>query len=257
MSDISDQVVIVTGAGNGIGKGIAKCLLENRATVVIATIDREEGQNTVNELNQNRGNAIFIQTDVSSEDSIRNMVQETYERFGKIDTLVNNAGITIFKSIEEATIFDWNRLMDIDLRGPYLCSKWVLPHMKKNGKGSIINISSNHAIATLPNSEMYAAAKGGVNAMTRSLALSLGKFGIRVNAISPGFTNTSHYANWLLDQEDSELAREEVEKLHVLGRICEPEDIGKLVVYLASEDSKMMTGENIILDGGVSARLYN
>lgn len=258
MLRLEDKVAIVTGAGKGIGKGIATSFVEQGAKVVIATIDEDEGKETEQTLNQpSPGNAFFIQTDVASEQSIKNMVQITAEKYGKIDILVNNAGITTFKSIEEATIDDWDELINIDLRGPFLCSKYVIPHMKKQRSGSIINISSNHAVATLPNTEIYAAAKGGVNSMTRSMALSLGKYGIRVNAICPGFTNTPHYQQWLLAEDDPNLADQRVKDLHVTARICEPEDIGKMAVYLASNDSLMMTGENLMLDGGLSIHLYH
>ncbi|KRG17017.1 short-chain dehydrogenase [Lederbergia galactosidilytica] len=248
---------MVTGAGSGIGKGIAKRFMEEGATVVIATDQSEEGINTVKELQKNNGNAVFIQTDVAMETSIQNMVQETISRFGQIDALVNNAGITVFKTLEEATIDDWNNLINIDLRGPFLCSKYVMPYMKKQSKGSIINISSNHAFATLPDSEIYAAAKGGVNAMTKSMALSLGQYGIRVNSICPGFTNTPHYQRWLAEKSDKELIHQEVLQLHPLQKICTPEDIGDMAVYLASAESAMVTGEAIVMDGGLSSRLYH
>ncbi|MBS4219087.1 glucose 1-dehydrogenase [Bacillus sp. FJAT-49711] len=250
------KVTIVTGAGRGIGKGIAECFVKEGSIVIIATREYEEGKIVENELKNMGGTAVFIQTDVSSEESIKNMVNETINQFGKIDTLVNNAGITRFIPIEHATLDDWNELINIDLRGPFLCSKYVLPHMKKNNYGSIVNISSNHAIATLPDSEIYAAAKGGVNAMTKSMALSLGEYGIRVNSICPGFTETPHYYQWLSDKGDKDL-HEEVLQIHATKRICNPIDIGKLAVYLSSEDAFMITGENIVVDGGVSSRLYN
>ncbi|MBS4197749.1 SDR family NAD(P)-dependent oxidoreductase [Lederbergia citri] len=257
MGHLKEKVAIVTGAGRGIGKGIAECFISEGATVIIATVEYEEGSNAEQELREKGGNAAFIQTDVSSEESIKNMIQETINRFGKIDILVNNAGITTFKPIEDTTIDDWDRLINIDLRGPFLCSKYVLPHMKKQKHGSIINISSNHSIATLPNTEIYAAAKGGVNAMTKSMALSLGKNGIRVNSICPGFTDTPHYRNWLLDNKDPSIVHNDVLLLHPLNKICSPKDIGKLAVYLSSEESQMITGQNIVIDGGVTSRLYN
>lgn len=257
MRRLDGQVTIVTGAGRGIGKGIAECFIDQGATVIIATKEYEEGKLTEKELRDQGGNVAFIQTDITSEESIKNMIQETMRMFGKINTLVNNAGITLFKPLEEATISDWDKLINIDLRGPFLCSKYALPHMKKQKQGAIINISSNHAISTLPNSEIYAAAKGGINAMTKSMALSLGEHRIRVNSICPGFTDTPHYNQWLLEKENKDLISKEVKQLHALGRICTPKDIGKLAVYLSSDDSFMMTGENIVIDGGVSARLYN
>ncbi|WP_325167530.1 SDR family NAD(P)-dependent oxidoreductase [Lederbergia citri] len=154
----------------------------------MATIDRDEGIQVKAEINESGGEALFIQTDVQSEESIRMLVAETVKNYQRIDILVNNAGITLFKSLLDATIADWD--LNIDLRGAFLCCKYVVKEMIDNGGGVIVNISSNHAIATIPHSEMYAAAKGGLNTMTRSMALSLGKHNIRVNAICPGFTVT-------------------------------------------------------------------
>ena len=254
---LKDKVAIVTGSGKGIGKGIALEFAKEGASVVIATIDEAEGKETDQEIRSLGGTSLFVQTDVSSEASIRHMVETAVDAFGQLDVLVNNAGVTIFKPLLEATVEDWDRLMNIDLRGVFLCSKYVAPYMIKGGGGSIINISSNHAVATLPDTEMYAAAKAGVNGMTRSMAISLGKSGISVNAICPGFTDTPHYRQWLASHEDAKAVEEEVHWLHAGKRICTPEDIGKLALYLASDESEMITGSEIMIDGGVTARLYN
>ena len=256
MGKLASQVAIVTGSGRGIGRGIAEVFSREGAKVVIATRTVEEGKAVEHNIRQSGGEAFFVQTDVASESSVQQMVEQTTEKYGKIDVLVNNAGITLFKPLLEATVEDWEHVINIDLRGTFLCSKYVLPEMMKQQKGSIINISSNHAVATLPDTEIYAAAKAGVNGMTRSMALSLGKYGIRVNAICPGFTDTPHYQNWLSETGDPDKVEEEVKHFHATSRICKPEDIGKLAVYLASDDSAMMTGEALILDGGLTARLY-
>lgn len=265
---LKDKVAIVTGSGKGIGKGIALAFAKEGASVAVATLVESEGKETEREIRALGGNALFVQTDVSSEESIRRMVDAVVDTYGRLDVLVNNAGITIFKPMLEATVEDWDKLMNIDLRGVFLCSKYAAAYMRKgehshrgravkgNG-GSIINISSNHAVATLPHTEMYAAAKAGVNGMTRSMALSLGKMGIRVNAICPGFTDTPHYRNWLAAQGNVDEVEEEVRWLHAGDRICTPEDIGKLAVYLASDESEMVTGAELMIDGGLSARLYN
>lgn len=251
------KVVIVTGAGRGIGKGIALEFAKEGAAVIVSTLEENEGRETEREIREMGGEAQFIQTDVSTEDSVRKMVEGVIDTHRRIDVLVNNAGITLFKPLLEATLEDWEQVINIDLRGVFLCSKYVAAHMVRQRKGSIINISSNHAVATLPDSEIYAAAKAGVNGMTRSMALSLGKWGIRVNAICPGFTDTPHYRKWLAASGNAAAVEEEVRWLHAGNRICTPEDIGKLALYLASDDAEMITGAEIIIDGGVSARLYH
>lgn len=252
-----DNVVIVTGSGKGIGRGIALEFAKEGATVIVATLDRSEGESVEKEIRALGRQALFVQTDVSSEQSIKLMVDKTVETYGQINTLVNNAGITIFKPMIEATLDDWETLINIDLRGVFLCSKYVVPHMMEQGKGAIINISSNHAKATLPHTEMYAAAKAGVNGMTRSMALSLGKSGIRVNAICPGFTNTPHYQTWLETHGDAAEIERQVHDLHAGHRICTPEDIGKLALYLASDEAEMITGTELFIDGGLTAQLYH
>lgn len=254
---LKGNVAIVTGAGKGIGRGIADVFAREGAAVVIATQGEKSGKEAEQEVMEQGGDAFFVRTDVSLEESVRSMVDEVMKRYGRIDTLVNNAGITLFKPLHEATVDDWERIINVDLRGVFLCSKYVSMEMKKLQKGSIINISSNHAVSTLPDSEIYAAAKSGVNGMTRSMALSLGKYGIRVNALCPGFTNTPHYQSWLHEFDHPEKVDEEVKNLHATGRISNPEDIAKMAVYLASDESEMMTGAELILDGGLSARLYH
>jgi NAD(P)-dependent dehydrogenase (short-subunit alcohol dehydrogenase family) len=254
---LEDKVAVITGSGRGIGKGIALRFAEEGAKVVIATLDKNEGLQVEQDLKSQGIDTLFIQTDVSSEQSISEMVTKTIQHYGVIDILVNNAGITLFKSLLDSTIEDFDQVINIDLRGTFLCSKYVVPYMIKAGKGSIINISSNHSFATLPNTEIYAAAKGGINAMTRSMALSLGPNNIRVNAICPGFTDTPHYRTWLKESENPVGVETEVLNLHAFREICTPKDIGDLAVFIGSEESKKMTGETITLDGGLSSRLYN
>lgn len=250
-------MALITGAGNGIGRGIAQILAKEGATVIIATIVKEEGEQTVSDICKEGGNAYFIQTDVSSEKSIIDMTKKVNEQFGTIHTLVNNAGITVFKSIEEATIEDWNKVINTNLRGMYFVTKHALPLLKQNKKSSIINISSNHSKCTIADSEMYTATKTGINGMTRAMAISLGKYGIRVNAICPGFTNTSHHQQWIREQGAPEEIEKKVLDLHAADRICTPADIGKLALYLASDDSEMMTGSELLIDGGATSYLFH
>jgi NAD(P)-dependent dehydrogenase (short-subunit alcohol dehydrogenase family) len=252
---LKNQVAIVTGAGRGIGRGIAETFAREGAKVIIATLKENEGKETLESIRASSGEAIVVQTDVADEASVKAMVAKTLETYGRIDTLVNNAGITLFKPLFDATLEDWELIIGVDLKGVFLCSKYAGAEMQKQG-GSIINISSNHALASFSDADIYAAAKAGVNGMTRAMATSLGKYGIRVNVIMPGFTSTPHYYQWLSSREGDNLEAE-VKSLHATGQVTTPEDIGKLAVYLASEDSKNMTGAELALDGGMLARLYN
>lgn len=250
------QVVIVTGAGSGIGAGISQVFANAGARVIVATLLEAEGKLVERRIRDAGGQAEFVQTDVTSEASVQALMNGVQTRYGSIDVLVNNAGITLFKPLLAATLADWDQVMNVDLRGVFLCSKYAAAVMVEQQSGCIIQISSNHAKATLPDTEIYAAAKAGVCGMTRSMALSLGVHGIRVNAICPGFTDTPHYRRWLASQADPKQAEKDVAGLHATGRICTPEEIGTFAVYLASPAGAMLTGGEYYIDGGVTARLY-
>lgn len=258
MHTTNDKVVVITGAGKGIGRGIAEYFAKQQWVVILATRTDKEGLLVQEVINRQGYQSLYIRTDVSDETSIKNMVGMVLEKYGRIDALINNAGITRFKPLLECNIEDWNELINIDLRGVFLCSKHIAQAMvSKKITGSIINISSNHAFRTLPDTEIYAAAKGGVNAMTRSMAISLGQYGIRVNTICPGFTDTPHYRSWLAEKEDSETIEQEINALHAVGEITTPKDIAQLAFYLAGDESRKVTGSELLIDGGLTARLYH
>jgi NAD(P)-dependent dehydrogenase (short-subunit alcohol dehydrogenase family) len=249
------KLAVVTGAGKGIGQAIAQLFAEAGAIVILATKEKQEGIDAEKKLKEAGHEAYFYQTDVEQEQSIVKLFQWVKQTYGFVDVLVNNAGITLFKSIDRTTIEDWNSVMNIDLRGTYLCSKYAVPLMHNRSGASIINISSNHAVQTLPDAELYAAAKGGVNAMTRSMALSLGEKGIRVNAICPGFTDTPHYQKWLAESQNP-MTDSTVRALHATNQVAVPNDIAELALFLGTEGSRQITGECIQVDGGLSVRLY-
>lgn len=251
---LQERVAIVTGGGRGIGKGIALNLAQAGATVVLAEINPVTGKEVEEEIIQAGGSALFLQTDVTSEAAICRMVEQTVERFKRIDILVNNAGITVFKSLLDATGADWDDLINLNLRGYFLCSKYVAPVMIESRRGVIIHISSDHAFASIPHAEMYAASKGGINAMTHAMALSLGPYGIRVNAICPGFVATEQSFQRAA-HEDAETKKSR-DQLHALDRIARPMDVGQLALYLASDAAQMITGEAVRIDAGLAARLY-
>jgi len=255
--NIENKVVIVTGAGKGIGRAIAEEYGKRKAIVIVAEIEETSGREVEQAIIENGGKALFIKTDVTKEEYIANMIQTTVNLYGPVDTLVNNAGITVFKSIEKCTVDDWDLVMNTDLKSVFLTSKYIIPVMRENGGGSIINIASNHVHATLPDTEMYAAAKSGVVGFTKSAALSLGKYGIRVNAVCPGFMDTYHHQNWLSQFEDQQFIQNEVDSLHATEKMGNPKEVANVCVFLSSGLVDQMTGSCLTLDGGLSTRLYH
>ncbi len=255
--NVKDQVVIVTGAGQGIGRGIAVEFAKAEAIVIIAEMQEKLGEELEQELLTEGYRAKFIKTDVTSPENIESLVEQVKNEYSRIDTLVNNAGITIFKSVFDCTLEDWDRMLNTDLRSVFLLSKAVGKLMVEQKGGSIINIASNHVLATLPDTEMYAAAKGGVVGFTKSLALSIGKHGVRVNALSPGFMDTHHFRTWLSQYENQEEVLDHINGLHATNRIGQPHEVGSMCLFLASSVSSQITGTNIVLDGGLSTKLYH
>jgi len=254
---LRDKVAIVTGAGKGIGRAIAVRMAEEGAQVVIAEREQSIGIETMEAINASGGDAHFVLTDVAKLPDLDHAAQAAIAKYGRIDILVNNAGITLFKPLLEITEADWNHVINIDLKGSLFMAKAVIPHMLNQGKGSIINISSVNAVATIPHAEMYAAAKSGIEGMTRAMALSFGRQNIRVNAIAPGFTNTPHYRKWLSEAEHPIELEQSILAFHPTGAIVEPEEIADLAVFLGSDKSKSLTGECILIDGALTASLFH
>jgi NAD(P)-dependent dehydrogenase (short-subunit alcohol dehydrogenase family) len=254
---LRDKVAIVTGAGKGIGRAIALRFAEEGATVVVAERYEDIGLDTVTTIQATGGKAFFVKTDVSNLQDIEHAAQVTVKQYGRIDILVNNAGITLFKPLLDITEEDWNLVINIDLRGSLFMVKAVIPYMLANGKGSIVNISSVNAVSTIPHAEMYAAAKSGIEGMTRAMALSFGRENIRVNAIAPGFTNTPHLKSWIHQSEHPAEFEKKILDFHPTGAVVEPEEIADLAAFLASDKSKSLTGECIMIDGALSISLYH
>jgi len=251
---LKDRVAIITGAGKGIGQGIAKVFVQEGAKVVIVDWDEEAGKRTAEELRQAGGDAFFVKCDVSKEDQVKAMVQAALEKYGRIDILVNNAGVGVYKSVLEATSEDWDLCLGVNLKGVFLCSKYVIPHMQAIGKGVIINISSVHSAATVAGVAPYAASKGGVTALTRNMAIDYGPT-IRVVAISPGWVLTPLIQSIFNSYPDPAEQQRIIEQRQVMKRIGRPEDIGYAAAFLASDEASFITGTEIFVDGGLTAQL--
>jgi len=248
------KVAIVTGAAKGIGWGIAKVFSQKGAKVVVVDWDEEAGVKTAEELRKSGGEALYIKCDVSNEEQVIAMIDKTIETYGRIDVLVNNAGIGVYKSILDATSEDWDRCLKVNLKGVFLCSKYTVPHMQKIGKGAIVNISSVHSYATVNGVAPYAASKGGITALTRNMAIDYGP-AIRVNSIAPGWVLTPLIQSIFDSYDDPAEQQRQVEQRQVMKRIGKPEDIGYAAAFLASDDASFITGTQLFVDGGLTAQL--
>ena len=249
---LQKKAAIVTGGGQGIGKAIAKRFLEAGVKVVIAEIDEEAGKETEAEF-KHLGSIWFLQTDISDENSVKNLIRETKNNFDGIDILVNNAALAAPENspITELSLEDWNKTISVNLTGAFLCTKHSVTHLKKN-QGTIINIASTRALMSEPNTEAYSAAKGGILSLTHALAISLGP-DIRVNCISPGWIDVSEWKKQAKTKKP-ELTEQDHQQ-HPVGRVGKPEDIASLAVYFASPEAAFITGANFVIDGGMTKKM--
>ena len=244
----------VTGAGQGIGRGIAEQLAANGASVTIAEINEETGRSSADEMCQAGHQAQFVKVDIRSEDDIKAGIASHMERFGMLDIVVNNAGQNQHFDASQMSVEEWERSMSLNLRGAWLCCKHALPIMAERGGGVIINIASVHATMTAYNFFPYNVAKSGILGLTRSIALDWGHHNIRAVAVSPGWVRTQPAIDFLEQADDPAAEEERVKALHPLRRIGEPADIGQLVAFLASDEASYITGTEIVIDGGITAR---
>ena len=252
---VKDRVAIVTGAAMGIGQGIATVLAREGAKVVVADVNAEEGARTAEGLTRAGGAAVFIRTDVGDEGQVRAMIQQTVDRYGALSILVNNAAVGVYTPVHETTLEAWERCLRINLTGPFLCSKYALPHLKNARGAAIVNIASVHAYQNVGGTAPYAASKGGLVALTRVMAIDYAREGIRVNAVCPGWVFTPLIEGIFRDSGDFEGMKRTVEQRQLLGRLGTPEDIGQAVLYLASSESSFVTGTSLFVDSGLTALL--
>jgi len=247
--DLKNKIAIVTGARRGIGKAIALKLAKNKVKVIVTDINLEECEGVIKEIEKLGGEGLALKLDVTDKEDIEKAVQLTKEKFGRIDILVNNAGIFIQKELEEMDDLEIDNLLSIDLKGVIFFIKNVIPEMKQQKYGKIINIASIAGLVGVDLSSIYCAAKGGVVNITKALALDLGKHKINVNAVAPGAINT----NMTKDLLNNEEVKKGIISNIPYGRIGRPEDIANAVAFLASDESEYITGHTIVVDGGLLA----
>jgi len=247
-----DKVVIVTGGAQGIGMAISRSFAQEGARVVIADIDEEAGKENEAYIREMGGECFYKHTDVASEDDVKALVWAAVETYGGIDILVNNAGIGAPGTLFTRPMELWHRVIAVNLTGTYLCSRYCAEEMIKRGGGAIINIASTRAFMSEAHTEPYSASKGGIVALTHSLAVSLGP-AIRVNVISPGWIETS---DWKKRADCKVPVHSERDRSqHPVGRVGTPMDIAKACLFLASEDAGFITGTNLTVDGGMTIKM--
>ncbi|MBI2549839.1 glucose 1-dehydrogenase [Candidatus Woesearchaeota archaeon] len=243
---LKGKVAIVTGAGSGIGRAAAILFAKEGAKVVVADYDEKGGRETAAMISRAKGKAIFVKADVSSSSDAKKLVAAAVKNFGKLNILYNNAGIVRWGNAVECTEEDWNRVIDINMKGAWLCSKYAIPEMTKAGGGSIINTASIAGCVAFAKIAAYCASKGGLIELTKSMALDFAQNKIRVNAICPGVIKTGMTKGILNDKK----TLQGMLKATVIGRLGEPEDIAYAALYLASDESSFVTGTTIVADGG-------
>ncbi|HAL62400.1 MAG TPA: short-chain dehydrogenase [Chloroflexi bacterium] len=251
---LAGKVAIITGAGAGIGRATALLFAREGAEVVVADCDPEKGAETVSLIKENGGAAIFVQVDVSKAADVKKMVKTSVERYGKLDILINNAGIYAQADVVEAAEEEWDRLLDVNLKGVFLCSKYSIPEMIKGGGGTIVNIGSEAGIVGIKNQVAYNVSKSGVIALTKSMAIDFAAHNIRVNCVCPGTTETPLVKAALERAPDPAAARRALEEVRPANRLGRPEEIAAGILYLASDESLYATGSILSIDGGYTAQ---
>lgn len=250
---LEGKTALITGGGEGIGRATALMFCKEGAKVGITGRTREKLDKVIEEAEGN-GEIVAFPGDVSKEEDVKKTVDDFINKFGKIDVLFNNAGILNTGTVETASTDDWNKLMQINVNGTFLVTRHVLPHMRKNGSGSIINNSSVLGFIGCPNSIAYNTSKGAIMQFTRSLAMDYAKEGIRANTICPGFIKTKMNEDFIGNPPEAQKQLDEMAAQIVpMGERGVPDDIAYGLVFLASDESKYMTGASLVIDGGWTA----
>ena len=251
---LRNKVAIITGAGSGIGKTTALLFSEEGAQVAIVEIDKERGQDTVDMIRGKGEEALLIPTDITDSSQVKSMVNKVIETYGKMNILVNNAGLYLQGDAISTNEKQWDKIMMVNLRAAFLCCKYCIPPMIESGGGVVINVSSEAGIVAIKNQVAYNTSKAGLISLTKSIALDFASQNIRANCVCPGTTQTPLVASVLAKQADPERARREVEKVRPANRLGKPEEIAYGILYLASDESPYATGAVLSVDGGYTAQ---
>jgi NAD(P)-dependent dehydrogenase (short-subunit alcohol dehydrogenase family) len=251
---LKNKVALVTGGSSGIGLAIAERFLKEGAKVIITGRSKQRCDGVQQQL-KGLGAIDSVVGDVSKWSDVQNMVEHTVNHFGSIDILVNNAGIYLDKRIEDTTEEEWDQVININLKGVFLCCKAAYPHFKQQGGGTIVNMSSDSGVSGNPDEAAYCASKGGVTNLTRAMALDYARENIRVNAICPAVIHTPMLQREIDMQadEDKEAYLKEIDELHPIGRVGRPEEVAFAVLMVATDEASFITGANIAVDGGFTA----
>jgi NAD(P)-dependent dehydrogenase (short-subunit alcohol dehydrogenase family) len=249
---LSEKTAIVTGAASGIGRAIAYAFSREGARVVAADINIEGGEETVAKMRDEKGKAFFIEADVSDAASVKNLVEQTIAKYRKLDIMVNNAGIEIFKRLTDTEEEAWDRVMAVNLRGVFLGTKYAIPKMLENGGGVIVNMASVAGIMGAGGLCAYNASKGGVVLLTKNTAMDYGRQNIRANCICPGFIKTP-MVEAMMSMPGATEVRDQLASLSPAGRFGTPEEVAACAVFLASDDASYINGHALVADGGMSA----
>ena len=255
MLDFSGKAALVVGGTSGIGLSTAELFVRRGATVMLAGRSTGKGEAAAARLVELGGNVAFVHTDVRDEARVQSLVAETLATFGRLDVVVNSAGIVNRLQLTDMAQSDWDLILDTNLRGVYLVCKHTLPHMVEQGAGALINVASYlGAFGARDTLAAYGASKAGVVALTRSLALQVGPHGVRVNAICPAFIVTPLNEHIIRDAPNPSAKEKEIARPYPLGRLGRPSDVAAAILFLASEEASWITGTSLLVDGGLTAR---
>lgn len=248
------KTVIVTGSAVGIGRAAAEAFSRGKAKVVVADLDQQKGEEAVSVIIEDGGQASYIRVDVTDSDSVKALVEKTRQLYGGIDILINNAGIHYQGNVVETPVEAWDRVLDVNLKGVYLCSHHVVPVMVERGGGVIVNIASEAGMVGIKGQAAYNASKAGVISLTQSMAVDFAEHKIRVNAVSPGTTETPLVLKILEEADNPEEIRADLEGCRPLNRLGRPEEIAAAVLAMASDELGYVTGSVLTIDGGYTAQ---